>query len=186
MVEMEVGNLSPIKTGNVEDKSRLKELLFYLVTHRDRPTKTELVKLSFLIDYKYAHTIKKNKSYSTVTYVKYNYGPYADAFTEALEELEVEGKIKNDFNSPEIHKFIYIPILDNAEIDFKNILKDQTILFIIKNVLSDNKDRNLTQIKEMVYSLEEVKKTSFLKEIVLFEEGGNDRSTDNAIMEIRR
>lgn len=184
MEKGEAINLNLIKTGNIENKDRLKKLLFYLVTNRPRSTKTELVKLSFLIDYSYAQLMKQNKSYSTVTYVKYNYGPYADAFTEVLGELENEGKIKNDFDSPEVHKFIYISISNELEGEVKEILENKLILGIIKKVLSANEGKTLNEIKEVVYSLQEVKNTPFLKEIILFEEGTTN-DTKITSMELR-
>ena len=171
MTMVEVGDLTPIKTGDVQNKEILKKLLFYIIAKRQKSTKTELVKLSFLIDYEYAQKIKQNISYSTVTYVRYNYGPYADAFTEALEELEREGKIRNDFDNPEVHKYEYVLTTEKVKNESEDILKDDIIRAIVQKVLSENKEKNLTEIKGIVYSLYEVKNTPFLGEIVLFKEG---------------
>ncbi len=78
--------------GSVKDKEKLKLVLVNLIRNlEDVKYKTELIKLSFLLDYIYCKEFKTNEGPTTVEYVKYNYGPYSDAFVDALNELVQEG-----------------------------------------------------------------------------------------------
>src|SRR3989338_2114752 len=80
------------KVGDVKDIERLKKVLIYLVSHLESAKyKTELVKLSFILDYKYCKALNSQDNATTVEYVKYNYGPYSDSFVEAFEQLKNEG-----------------------------------------------------------------------------------------------
>ena len=80
--------------GKVGDINQLKKVIGFIL--KNVPTertkyKTEIIKLCFILDYEYAKQFKTNPT--TVTYVRYNYGPYSDYFIEAFEQLMTEGKI---------------------------------------------------------------------------------------------
>src|SRR3989344_5573113 len=77
--------------GSVKDKEKLKIVLINLIRNlKEVKYKTELIKLSFLLDYLYCKEFSTKEGPTTVEYVKYNYGPYSDAFIDAFNELVQE------------------------------------------------------------------------------------------------
>ena len=73
------------RVGKVKDLEKLKRILIYLISNLETVKyKTELIKLGFILDYRYCKKLNVKENPTTVDYVKYNYGPYSDSFVEAL------------------------------------------------------------------------------------------------------
>ena len=148
------------KIGDVENIDNLKEILVALMSKlASAKYKTELIKLCFILDYKYCQTSHKESGPTTVKYVKYNYGPYSDSFVEAFELLKREGVIL-EVGLPFGEGFELVKPLDI------NISSD--ILKLLENVVAEYGNRSLREMKEFIYGLEEFKNTEFGKPIVLF------------------
>jgi uncharacterized protein YwgA len=150
--------LTPEKVGNVKEIEKLKNILVYLVAHIDETKyKTELIKLSFILDYRYS---KMNKSNATsVEYVKYNYGPYSDSFIEALDQLKNEG-ILAEISLPFGAGFTLVKEITDYKID-------DNLRVFIDQVIVDYGKRPLREMKAFIYNLEEFKRTDFGKPIVI-------------------
>ncbi len=151
------------KIGKVENIENLKKLLLVLMTKLDSPKyKTELIKLCFILDYKYCQTFHRDKGPTTVEYIKYNYGPYADCFKDAFEELKKEGLIIE----------VILPFGEGLDvINKKEIALEPELISLLEEVLQKYGKCSLKKMKEYIYTLEEFKKTKFGDSIVLFSSG---------------
>jgi len=148
------------KVGNVKDIEKLKKVLSYLISHLDSAKyKTELIKLSFILDYKYCKTFNSKDNATTVEYVKYNYGPYAESFVEAFEQLKNEG-ILVEVGLPFGTGFTVAKKITTHDLD-DNIKK------IINDVVKEYGKKSLREMKNFIYELDEFKRTEFGKSIVL-------------------
>lgn len=148
------------KIGNVKDIKRLKKVLLYLISHLDSAKyKTELIKLSFILDYEYCKTFNSIDNATTVEYVKYNYGPYSEAFVEAFEELKKEGLLV-EVGLPFGAGFTLAKSVDIIDLD-DNIKK------IADKVIHEYGKKSLREMKAFIYDREEFKKTEFGKPIAL-------------------
>jgi len=157
--------------GSIKKIELLKNIIKFILSKREPLGKTEIVKICFLIDKQYAVEKKNPEGISTTTYVKYFYGPYSVAFPDALEQLEQEGWIKNETESPLLHKYRYFL---KKRLDEEGKFSQDEIK-IIENTLKLVKGKNLSEIKKIVYSIKEVKEAEFGKEIKLI------RSDDNGL-----
>lgn len=157
---MEIDELTPIKIGSVEDIEKLKEILTYLIENlKDTKYKTELIKLSFILDYLYCKEFGTEKGPTTVDYVKYNYGPYADSFIEAFNELVEEGIIIE----------INLAFGIGYELkEKKEVSLEADTQKILKEVIETFGQKSLKQLKTFIYDREEFKRTEF-GEPILFQ-----------------
>jgi len=155
---MEVDELTPIKIGSVEDIKKLKEILVYLIENlKETKYKTELIKLVFILDYKYCKKFNKKIGPTTVEYIKYNYGPYSEAFIEAFNEL-VEEEILIEIKLP-----FGIGYGMKKE---EKINLDEHSEQILKEVIETFGESSLKQLKDFIYKRDEFKQTQFGKTIV--------------------
>ncbi|MFH0808755.1 MAG: type II toxin-antitoxin system antitoxin SocA domain-containing protein [archaeon] len=155
--------------GNVRDIKLLKNLIKVILSNRGSLGKTEIVKLCFLIDKKYADTNKEPEGLTTTTYVKYFYGPYSEAFQKALEQLEQEGWIANEAESSILHKYEYVM---KRKVE-SNLFNSDIPISVIKQVLEETRGKTLSDIKKIAYSYKEVKEAEFGKEIKLMWDNSN-------------
>lgn len=148
------------KVGSVRDITRLKNVLLYLISHLDSAKyKTELIKLSFILDYRYCKAFGSRDNATTVEYVKYNYGPYSDSFVEAFEQLKNEG-ILIEVSLPFGAGFALARETDNGSLDEKT--KN-----LIDEVIKEYGKKPLREMKAFIYEIEEFKNTEFGKPIVI-------------------
>lgn len=155
---MEIDELTPIKIGSVEDIKKLKEILIYLIENlRDTKYKTELIKLSFILDYLYCKEFGTKKGPTTVDYVKYNYGPYADSFISAFEDLIEENTLIE----------ISLPFgLGYSLNEKKEISLEENTKKIIKKVIDEFGNKSLSELKVFIYEKEEFKNAKFGEKII--------------------
>lgn len=154
---MEEKELTIIKLGDVEDIKKLKKILVYLIENLSGTKyKTELIKLSFILDYTYCKRFNTNKGPTTVSYIKYNYGPYSESFIEAFNELIQEG-ILIEVNLP---FGVGYDIKEKKEISF-----DESVKQILKEVIENFGQQSLKQLKSFIYEKNEFKQTEFGKPI---------------------
>jgi uncharacterized protein YwgA len=147
------------RLGKVREIERLKSLLLFIMRElHSVKYKTELVKLCFILDYRYCQNKGGEVGPTTVEYVKYNYGPYSDAFKEAFESLSQEGLI--------IEKSL--PFGEGFEIvkEVKICLPEEVTLFA-KKILEEYGEKSLREMKEYIYNLEVFKNTAFGQTITL-------------------
>ncbi len=148
------------KIGDVGNINTLKEVLIALMSKLDGAKyKTELIKLCFILDYKYCQEFKKSDGPTTVKYVKYNYGPYSASFIEAFNILKEEGIISEvglQFGEG-------LELIKNIEVHISDDIQE-----MIKKVVAEYGNRSLREMKDFIYNLEEFKKTEFGSPIVLF------------------
>ena len=148
------------KVGSVRDIEKLKKVLLYLISHLDSAKyKTELIKLSFILDYKYSKAFNSEQNATTVEYVKYNYGPYSESFVDAFEQLKNEGTIV-DVSLPFGAGFAL-----GKEINSNGL--DEKIKMIIDDVIKEYGKKPLREMKSFIYDLDEFKRTEFGKPIAL-------------------
>lgn len=154
--------MNEVQVIGIRDKTRLQSLIKLLLKRR-RMLKTEIVKLCFLIDYAVAQQRHDPEGFTTVKYIKYYYGPYADAFDVVLNEM-----ISNDISLTKVingtTNFFYELKGDVKE---HEILEDSGIRNIAEDVLNSTEGQSLTEIKEKVYSLPCVSMAQFGEEIKL-------------------
>lgn len=146
--------------GKVEDINQLKNVIRFILKNipQDKTKyKTEIIKLCFILDYKYKK--EKNKPCpTTVSYVRYNYGPYSDHFIEAFGQLVKEGVI--------VEVTLPFGIGYNSSID-EEIILDEDIKNFILNILREYSNSTLRQMKEYIYELPEFKQAQFGQEILI-------------------
>lgn len=150
------------KVGNVKDIECLKQILVAFMSKLDNAKyKTELIKLCFILDYKYCQDHHLNQGPTTVEYVKYNYGPYSDSFIEAFNDLKEQGTICE----------VSLPFGEGFELSGKEILINvaPATLELLEKVIEEYGNYSLRKMKTYIYDLEAFKKTEFGKPIVLFE-----------------
>src|SRR3989344_1883536 len=148
------------KVGSVKDIEKLKKVLLYLVSHLDSAKyKTELIKLSFILDYKYSKAFNSKDGATTVEYVKYNYGPYSESFIEAFEQLKNEGSLL-EISLPFGAGFTLARKINANDLD-------EDIKEIIDDVIKEYGNKPLREMKAFIYDLDEFKKAEFGKPIVL-------------------
>mgnify|MGYP001593621211 FL=1 len=146
------------KVGTVEDIDKLKKILVYLIGHLEGTKyKTELIKLSFILDYRYCKEFRSEDNATSVEYIKYNYGPYSDSFVEAFEQLKSEGLIV-EVSLPFGVGFTLADSIKNQELD-------QKVKEIVDKVIQDYGKKSLREMKAFIYDLEEFKNTEFGKAI---------------------
>lgn len=144
--------------GKVGDINRLKEVLkFILKNISSTKYKTELIKLCFIIDYRYSKE-KGKPNPTTVSYVKYNYGPYSDHFIEAFEQLIRDGII--------VEVSLPFGVGYNLIIENEPDLNEDVKQFI-QVILKEYGNLSLKQMKEYIYQLPEFKSTQFGQEIII-------------------
>ena len=145
--------------GSVKDKEKLKIVLINLIRNlKEVKYKTELIKLSFLLDYLYCKEFSTKEGPTTVEYVKYNYGPYSDAFIDAFNELVQEGiltEVQLTFGLG------YSIVKDNKKDVDENTGK------ILRRVLDGYGRKTLREVKDVIYNTQEFKSASFGKAIAL-------------------
>lgn len=150
------------KIGDVKDIESLKHILIAFMSKLDNARyKTELIKLCFILDYKYCQNHHLKEGPTTVEYIKYNYGPYSDSFTEAFDSLKEQGIICE----------VSLPFGEGFELSHKEVSIElaQGILEFLEKVIEDYGSYSLREMKTYIYDLEVFKKTEFGKPIVLFE-----------------
>lgn len=153
----EIGFAEP--RGKVEDIEKLKKILVSFITNLDSVKyKTELIKLCFVLDYKYCKKFNVNRGPTTVEYVKYNYGPYSDYFIEALESLK-----KEEIITETALTFGAGYVMNGG----MKIELEESVVQLIKEVISEYGHKSLKEIKGIIYALPEFTKTNFGDVIVL-------------------
>jgi uncharacterized protein YwgA len=146
--------------GKVGDINKLKNVIKFILKNLSENTtkyKTEIIKLCFIVDYQYSKQFKKNNP-TSVTYVRYNYGPYSESFIEAFNEL--------------VNECALVEVSLPFGLGYSSISPDEPVLSeevkeFIKKTLGQYKNSSLKQMKEYIYALPEFKATEFGHEIEL-------------------
>jgi hypothetical protein len=159
MTELKIENIGFAEPkGKVEDINRLKNVIRILLKNvSSTKYKTELIKLCFIIDYKYSKEVGGINP-TTVKYVRYNYGPYSDCFIEAFNQLINEGIII-EVGLPFGVGYNLLPGEEPAV--------DTKIKELILKVIKEYGNSPLKAMKEYIYNLPEFKSTQFGQEIIL-------------------
>ena len=145
--------------GSVRDKNLLKEVVVALLSKvSSTKYKTEIIKLCFILDYLYCKRFGTKEGPTTVSYVRYNYGPYSEVFIEVFEELAREGKIA-EVSLPFGAGYCIARIADTSV--------SAEVQSAVKEAVDKFGTKSLRELKSFIYELEEFKKTDFGKEIVL-------------------
>ena len=134
---------------NEEKVKKLGEILHYLTSKIPGLTRTQLVKLAYLIDRKYyvKHTFKM----TSINYYMYFYGPYCDEFEPALNNLKSRNLIHEEFANGGYRIFF------NQKIDYTlEVAEKEFIDTIIKFAKEKDLLLSAKKIKEYVYDLPEV------------------------------
>lgn len=132
-----------------EDVKKLEEVIYNISTFVPGISRTQLVKLTYLIDREFFK--EKNKSLTGVKYQLYFYGPYSNKFEIALYRLKNELNIYEDFNG------ISYKIYPNKEIKNTNTEDEEEIINrVINFAIKNNLLKSAAAIKRYVYSLKEV------------------------------
>ena len=155
--------MGEVEVKNIKKEERLRSLIKLLLTS-GRRLKTEIVKLCFLIDYDVAHKRQDlPEGFTTVIYLKYYYGPYSRAFDSVLGDMAGKEITLTTVVNGTTNFYYELKVDEPAE----KILEDEAVRKIVFNILEQNKDKSLVELKRMVYDLDCVKKTPFGEEIKL-------------------
>ena len=145
--------------GNVKDKDKLKKVLVALIRElKQTKYKTELIKLSYILDYLYCKENREKIGPTTVEYIKYNYGPYSDSFIDAFGELIQEGVIVEG----QLPYGVGYSLIKDTKQEI-----DEKTKKILRIIIEKYGHKTLRELKEFIYQTDEFKDTEFGKPILL-------------------
>jgi len=143
-------------------------LIEYIVSRLEPVSITKISKIVFLIDY--FHAKRYGKQYTRYIYHQYFLGPFDSNIYKDLQYSELAGNIMVSTKSfcedgKIVKKIHFLYIGDN------NIFLDEDIKTIADEVISQFKEKNIDEILEYIFSLEEVKNAEFSDIIKMTNEG---------------
>jgi uncharacterized protein YwgA len=139
--------------GKVDDIKQLENVIVAFISNlRSTKYKTELIKLCFILDYKYCKKFRLDKGPTTVEYIKYNYGPYSNSFVEAIESLKEKGIIT------ETSLAFGAGYALSTEISLQ---LTPEVMELLQEVINEYGEKTLREMKNYIYALPEFVHTDF-------------------------
>lgn len=128
---------------------RTKELICYFLANSLHPlNKTEIVKMLYLFEYYHVQTF--GEQYTELTFIRYNYGPYAQAIEIALDDLMNDGLIKREIVEY-TDRCIYLHTLCDTGKTYTDLLNEEKKL-IADRVIGELSNKNYDDMIKHVYS----------------------------------
>ncbi|MFO7966525.1 MAG: Panacea domain-containing protein [Archaeoglobaceae archaeon] len=128
---------------------KLGDVIYYLADKLGRiESRTKLVKLLFLIDTESKKEI--NKTLTGINYIYHFYGPYSEDIIH--KAIEMDGEEVREVYNPILERYEYHKGEKERDLSF-----DEKELEILENVLEKYGTKSTQEIKNIVYSTDEVK-----------------------------
>jgi len=137
---------------------KLEEVMYGIIRRVPGVSRTQLVKLAYLIDRE--SYVQNGKTLTRIKYEMYFYGPYCSEFEDALSDLKSKDIIIEDFDG------MSYQIYPNKEMDYHLSSEERKIVSErVKFAKNEGLMRSAAAIKRHVYSLPEVDQAEPFKPI---------------------